>query len=89
MPNDVRVIETSHVPQGGRITNNYVPADRAGCLLRCRSRIHEEMCRVQSVKFKRTLQQARERTAINPIEQDTLDQPNINTGMAVTAKRTH
>ena len=40
---DVGLNGTSDVPQGGRITNIYVPAEKVGCLLTSRSRIHEEM----------------------------------------------
>ena len=52
---DVGLIGTKHIPQGGRITNIYVPTERVGCLLTSRSRIHEEMFRPCNRKIKRTL----------------------------------
>ena len=51
---DARLIGASHTSQGGRITNVYVPTERVGCLLTCRSRIHEEMV-WGAIGIKRTL----------------------------------
>ena len=46
-------------PQGGRITNSYVPTEQVGCLLRRRSWIHEEM-------FRGAIGQPKERVRSNP-----------------------
>ena len=56
---DVGLIGTSRVSQGGRITNIYVPAEKVGCLLTCRSRIHEEM-------FRGAIGKPKERLRSNP-----------------------
>ena len=85
---DVRLIGASQSSQGGRITNVYVPTERVGCLLTCRSRIHEEMVWGAIGSIKRTLRsnprknrnQSTQQRCHQTTHEPGWSQPNLHSG---------
>jgi len=84
----VKLIETSHVPQGGRITNNYVPAANG----RVTPQMQEQDPRRDVLgaigKNQKNVAASPRKNRNQSIEQTKLDQTPIITGESVIAKRT-